>query len=151
MINHSPQDDYEIISKLSSISLYIVLGCDIAILITGYLIAQSGGIIPARNNMIRNILFIVAISELAVMQIVKRSMLSKIRPPTEGLALDQRQLMPVSIVIAAICSAISVYGLVAVILGSELEVLLLFIAISLIGYQLFRIRPRDLERLRGQR
>lgn len=148
MTNHSPQDDYEIISKLSSISLYIVLGCDIAALIIGYLIAQSSGIIPARNNLIRNILFIVAVSELAVMQIVKRSMLSKIKPPAEGLAFDQRQLMPVSIVIAVFCSAISIYGLVAVILGSELEVLLLFIAISLIGYQFFRIRPRDLERLR---
>jgi hypothetical protein len=148
MTVHSPQDDYEILSKLSSISLYIVLGCDIAILITGYLIAQSGGIIPARNNLIRNILFIVAVSELAVMQIVKRSMLSKIGPLAEGQSFDHGRLMPVSIVIAAMCSAISIYGLVAVILGNELEVLLLFIAISLIGYQLFRIRSRDLERLR---
>jgi len=31
-----------------------------------------------------------------------------------------------------------------VIMGSSLEVLLLFVAISLIGYQLFRIRARDL-------
>lgn len=150
MTNHSTQDDYEILSKLSSISLYIVLGCDIAVLITGYLIAQSGGIMPARNNLIRNILFIVAISELAAMQIVKRSMLSKIGALAEDQSFDYRQLVPISIVIAAMCSAISIYGLVAVILGSELEVLLLFIAISLIGYQLFRIRARDLERLRGR-
>ncbi len=148
MTNLSPQDDYEIMSKLSSISLYIVLGCDLAALIIGYLIAQTGGIMPARNNLYRNVLFIVAISELAVMHILKRSMLSKIKPTAEGLALDYRQLMPVTIVIAVMCSAISVYGLVAVILGNELEVLFLFIAISLIGYQLFRIRPRDLERLR---
>ncbi len=148
MTDLSPQDDYEILSKLSSISLYIVIGCDIAVLITGYLIAQSGGIMQARNNLIRNILFIVAVSELAVMQIVKRSMLSKIKPPAEGRAFDHRQLMPVTIVITAICSAISVHGLVAVILGSELEVLLLFVAISLIGYQFFRIRMRDLEKLK---
>lgn len=148
MTDHSPQDDYEILSKLSSISLYIVIGCDIAVLITGYLIAQSGGIMQARSNLIRNVLFIVAVSELAVMQIVKRSMLSKIKPPAEGQPFDYRQLMPVTIVVAVICSAISVYGLVAVILGSELEVLLLFVAISLIGYQFFRIRMKDLERLR---
>ncbi len=148
MTNHFPQDDYEIISKLSSISLYIVLGFDIAVLITGYLIAQSGGIMTVRNNLIRNILFIVAVSELAAMQIVKRSMLSKIKPLAKDQSFDYRRLLPVSIVIAAFCSAISIYGLVAVILGSELEVLLLFIAISLIGYQLFRIRMKDLEKLR---
>jgi len=149
MTYHSRQDDYEILSKLSSISLYIILGFDMAILITGYLIAQSGGIMPARNNLLRNVLFIVAVSELAAMEIVKRSMLSKIGPLAEGQAFDYRQLMPVTVVIAAMCSAISIYGLVAVILGSELEVLLIFVAISLIGYQLFRLRPRDLERLRG--
>ncbi len=146
--NHSPQDDYEIMSKLSSISLYIVLGCDLAALIIGYLIAQSGRIMPASNNLHRNVLFIVAISELAAMHILKRSMLSNMKSPAEGLPLDYRQLMPVTIIIAAMCSAISIYGLVAVILGNELEVLFLFIAISLIGYQLFRIRPRDLEKLR---
>lgn len=151
MTNHSPQDDYEILSKLSSISLYIVLGCDIAVLIIGYLIAQSGGIMPARNNLIRNILFIVAVSELAAMQIVKRSMLSKIKPLAEGQFFDYRQLLPVSIVLAAMCSAIAIYGLVAVLLGCEIELLLLFIAISLIGYQLFRIRARDLERLRNRK
>ncbi len=149
MTNHTPQDDYEIMSKLSSISLYIVLGCDIAVLIIGYLVAQSAGIMPVRNNLLRNVLFIVAVSELAAMQFVKKLMLSKIKPPAEGLALDYRQLMPVTIIIAVMCSAIPIYGLVAVILGNELEVLFLFIAISLIGYQLFRIRPRDLERLRG--
>ncbi len=148
MTYHSPHDDYEILARLSSISLYVVLGIDMAILIAGYLIAQSGGIISTRSNLLRNVLFIVAVSELAAMEIVKRSMLSKIGPPTEGQAFDYRQLMQVTVVIAAMCSAISIYGLIAVILGSELEVLLLFVAISLIGYQLFRIRPRDLERLR---
>ncbi len=148
MTYHSPPDDYEILARLSSISLYVVLGIDMAILIAGYLIAQAGGIMPARNNLLRNVLFIVAVSELAAMEIVKRSMLSKIATPAEGQEFDYRQLMQVTVVIAAMCSAISIYGLVAVILGSELEVLLLFVAISLIGYQLFRIRPRDLERLR---
>jgi hypothetical protein len=145
---NSRQDDYQILAKLSSISLYILLGIDMAILVIGYLIAQSGGIALARGNLLRNVLFVVAVSELAAMEIVKRSMLSKIAPPAEGQQFDYRQLMTVTIVIAAMCSAISIYGLVAIILGSEIEVLLLFVAISLIGYQLFRIRPRDLERLR---
>lgn len=148
MTYNSRQDDYEILARLSSISLYIVLAIDMAILVTGYLIAQSGGIISTRDNLLRNVLFVVAVSELAAMEIVKRSMLSKIAPPPEGKEFDYGQLMPITIVIAAMCSAISIYGLVAVILGSEIEVLLLFVAISLIGYQLFRIRPRDLERLR---
>ncbi len=52
MINHTPQDDYEIMSKLSSVSLYIILGCDIAVLITGYLIAQSAGIMPVERAIV---------------------------------------------------------------------------------------------------
>lgn len=142
------REDYQILARLSIVSLYIVVGVGLAVIIIGYLYLQSAAPNPAPNKPIRNVLFIVALTVLPATHIVKRSMLSKIRPPDPGGSFDPGQLFQINITISAMCAGISIYGLVAVILGNEYEVLLLFVAVSLIAYQFFRLRPRDLEKLR---
>jgi hypothetical protein len=145
------REDYQILARLSIVSLYIVVGVGLAVIIIGYLYLQSAGLKPPPNKPVRNILLIVALAVLPATHIVKRSMLSKIEPPEPGGRFEPRRLFQITITISSMCAGISVYGLVAVILGNEYEVLLLFVAVSLIAYQFFRLRPGDLERLREQR
>jgi hypothetical protein len=62
-----------------------------------------------------------------------------------GPEIHYSDLFRINIVITALCAAISIYGLILVVLGEKIELLLLFIALSLVGYQFFRLRPRDFE------
>jgi hypothetical protein len=55
--------------------------------------------------------------------------------------------MSVSTMIFAFNEGPAIYGLVLVLLGLDLEVMMLFIAISLIGYQLFRPRATFLDKV----
>jgi hypothetical protein len=147
-LENDRREDYRILAGLSTISLYIVVGVGLAIIIIGYIFLQSTHLNPIPNKPIRNVLFIVALAVLPATHIIKRSMLSKIKTPEPGGGFDPGQLFQINITISAMCAGISIYGLVAVILGNEYEVLLLFVAISLIAYQFFRLRPKDLEKLR---
>ncbi len=52
-----------------------------------------------------------------------------------------------SLVIFAINLSYTFYGLILVLLGAEVEIMMLFMALSLIGYQLFRPRQKYLSRL----
>ncbi|MEE9555236.1 MAG: hypothetical protein V3W18_13185 [candidate division Zixibacteria bacterium] len=145
MDNDHGTDYSSILARLSIIAMYIVLGIGLAAIIAGYLIIQSGSGQQTENILFRNILFVLCLVELAAIQFLKRQLLSKYGSVESSKNISYQTLLPPTLVIAAMCSAISVYGLVAVILGSSLEVLLLFVAVSLIGYQLFRIRERDLK------
>lgn len=52
-----------------------------------------------------------------------------------------------SITISAICAAPPIYGLVAVFLGAQKEHLAAFLIISLAGYMVLRLRPRDFRKI----
>ena len=150
-LENDQREDYRLLARLSIISLYIVVGVGLAMIVVGYLYMQSTHHTPTPNKPIRNVLFLIALTVLPATHILKRSRLSKIDPPEPGGSFDPGQLLQINITISAMCAGISIYGLVAVILGNEYEVLLLFVAVSLIAFQFFRLRPRDLERLRGRR
>jgi hypothetical protein len=150
-LNRDGGKDYSsLLARLSILALYIVLGTGIAVAIIGYLYIRFSDYTGMENTLIRNILFILGLLELAAIQVVKKNLLGKITFSGDDPEILYKKLAPASVVIAAMCSAISIYGLVATILGSSYEVLLLFVAISLIGYQLFRFRARDLNRFKGQ-
>ena len=53
----------------------------------------------------------------------------------------------ISLILFAAIGASSLYGLVLVITGAQLEVMVLFVALTLIGYQFFRPREAFLERV----
>jgi hypothetical protein len=149
-VSRENQDDYaNVLARLSTLALLIVLGTGIAVATVGYLYIRYSDYTGIENVTVRNILFVLGLLELAAIQVLKISMLGKIRLTSGDQESLYARLTPATVVIAAMCSSISIYGLVATILGSSYEVLLLFVAISLIGYQLFRIRNRDLKRLKG--
>lgn len=67
-----------------------------------------------------------------------------------ALSLEEhfnRVAVNLSMVIFACTAAASVYGLVLIVMGAQLEVMVLFVALSLIGYQFFRPREAFLERV----
>jgi len=68
----------------------------------------------------------------------------------EGRSLDERfgrAALHVSVIIFSFNLSYSIYGLVLLFLGADIEMMMLFVAFSLITYQLFRPRPKYLERL----
>ncbi len=145
----SPDDQFRILLKLSLIALYILLAYDLAIIVAGYAAIQVDAVQPTPSStIIRNALFLVAIGELIATYLVKRSMLRNIKERNFGdepapVIIPYTALLRITVVVAVMCSAISTYGLVLVLLGERLEMLLLFVVLSLIGYQFFRLRPRD--------
>ena len=144
MNNHDRRDIPFVLARVSAVALYIVLGTGILAIAAGYLIIEAGISVYPQNTLIRNILFLVGLTDLAATQFIKRTLLIKLRSADSQDRVSYQMLLGPTMIIAAMCSAISFYGLVAVILGSPLDVLLLFVVVSLIGFQLFRIREKDL-------
>ncbi|NMC43813.1 MAG: hypothetical protein GYA46_07830 [candidate division Zixibacteria bacterium] len=65
-------------------------------------------------------------------------------PPAERF---EKAAMNISWMIFSVNLSCTIYGLVLAILGLRIEVMMLFTALTLIGYQLFRPRQRFLEEL----
>jgi len=145
----SNEEKLKVLLRLSLVALYILLAYNLLMLGVGYYLINSGSISPiAPSKMVRNVIFVVAITEMVVLQFLKRAMLAKVdkRRHSDPAAAPEtllRELQSITIVIAAMSSTISTYGLVLVILGEKFEMLLFFGALSLVAYQLFRLRPRD--------
>jgi hypothetical protein len=146
MYFQSDDQRYHVLAKLSIIALYVLLAFDLVMVVLGYFLAQSNTIESSGSRLIRDIVFGVAVADLIGIYLVRRYMLKKALEAPDGGA-DQNivysKLLNISMVIVLMCSAISTYGLVLVILGEKFETLLLFVAVSFIGYQFFRLRPRD--------
>jgi len=144
---NSDQERNDVIARLTLITLAIVISINLIIMLAGYFISQNMSIGQAANaKMLRNILLLLTMGELAAIYVVKRSLMKRL----DNIALYTpeiyNQLHTINIVIAALCTSISIYGLVALILGNKYEELMFFVALSLIGYQIFRLRARDFER-----
>jgi len=138
------------ILKLSLVALYILVGFDLVIIALGYYLVQSPSNHGGGNTLMRNIIFFVAIAVLIATFIVKKVNLKKLdklikETPNLSQKLLNKELFNINIIITSMCAGISVYGLVLIEFGEKIEILLLFVAMSLIGYQFFRLRPRDFE------
>jgi len=149
MVFKSDQESTRVLLKLSLMALYILLAYNLIMMGMGYWLIQSNQVSAnAPGKLVRNIIFLVAIAEMVVIQFVKRAMLARVnrKSPPEPYPTPQavsKELQNITLVIAAMCSAISTYGLVLLTLGEKFEVLLFFVALSLVAYQLFRLRPKD--------
>ena len=150
MLFHSDEHRYQVLSRLSLISLYILLACNSIIVVIGYFISKSRSISEPASPLPREILFILVIAEMIATYLVRFQMLKRVlkmgidRPSLDDTIL-YKALLNITITVAAMCSIIPVYGLILIFLGEKFEVLILFAAISLIGYQFFRLRPKDFE------
>lgn len=150
MYFRSEEEKSSTILRLSLIALYILVGFDLAIMALGYYLAQSFSEPRSVDTLMRNIIFLVAVGEFFAIYFIKKTMLQKtIQAFKANQSVKQgwqySELLKITIVINAMCAGISIYGLALIVLGAKIEILLLFVAMSLIGYQFFRLRPRDFE------
>ncbi len=129
-------------------ALYLVFFINIALGIIAYFIqARIGVKIGGDTVLIRNIFLGLAFAELIALQFVKNALLAKVPRFTDEDTVPYQQLFTVTYIVAGMCVSIAVYGFIIVLLGGHFDFMLLFVAISLIGFQLFRIRKKDLDKL----
>ena len=138
----------ELVAKFSLMALYLVFGVDIslaaiAFIIQGFIVIEIG----RDTIMIRNIFLIVAVVELGAIQLIKRSLLSKLPRIENEEDIPYQGLTNITYIIAAMCVSIATFGLIIVTLGGSFDFMLLFLAISLIGFQIFRLRNKDFDKL----
>jgi hypothetical protein len=143
------EEKLHLLARLSLIALYILLAYDLVIVAFGYFIAQSHGQMSQGNVIVRDIIFLVAIIDMASTFMVKKFMLGKKFRQQARITIPNEKeiyktLLNITLMIVFMCAAISTYGLILVILGEKFEILILFVAISLLGYQFFRLRSRDI-------
>gem|GEM_PF-721466 len=106
---------------------------------------------PSSFNLIFIILIAVSVADIGVGLFLKRRLLcpqnifKKASSATE-IATEIR-FIQAAIVIHAINLSPTIYGFVLIFLGGKIENFLLFVAFTLIGFQLSRPRPGDMERL----
>ncbi len=100
------------------------------------------------------VLILVSASEILALYIVKKNLLanavkrnvvSSIRNPIQNL------IFKFSIIIFALCLAPTIYGLVYFLLGGSMEEFVLFMAITLLSFRIFRPKLEDLKKFEGQR
>lgn len=138
----------ELVAKFSLMALYLVFGVDISLAAIAYIIKGFIVIEIGRDTiMIRNVFLIVAIIELGAIQLIKRSLLSKLPRIENEEDIPYQGLTNITYIIAAMCVSIATFGLIIVTLGGSFDFMLLFLAISLIGFQIFRLRNKDLDKL----
>lgn len=148
MYFQSDDQRFQVLAKLSLIALYILLAYDLIIIALGYFLSLSNNLNGSGDPLILDIVFLIAVADLIGTYIIKKYMLNRAHLAREGNSDEikaYRMLLNITLVIVLMCSAISTYGLILVILGEKFEMLVLFVAISLIGYQFFRLRPRDFD------
>jgi hypothetical protein len=141
----------EQITKSTPIGMLIVLTTNIAAFAIGYMLGKNNN--PTLTTQyISIILAIIAIGEIGVAYMLKKKMLEPVFAQSETINMNTlAQIMTkTSIVLAAICATPPIYGIVAVILGAKTEFVAGFMIISLGGYMLLRLRPRDFGKLISQ-
>jgi hypothetical protein len=142
----SDQERNEIIARSTLLTMPFLLLSNIAYLVIGYIITDGDKITSAPVSVfMRNVLFFVVLCELIATFIVKKKMLAELKNEAEFTPAAYTQIKNTAITIAAMCGAIGIYGLVAILLGNKFEVLVFFVAVSLIAFQIFRLRSRDFE------
>jgi hypothetical protein len=150
MYFRSDDEKYGTILKLSLFALYILAGFDLIIIALGYYLAQTHTEAASSITFVRNVIFFIAVADFIAIFILKKKLLknviqsSNVNPPP-NVGAQYSELLRITIIITAMCAALPIYGLVLVILGEKVEILLLFVAMSLVGYQFFRLRARDFE------
>ncbi len=147
---NSEQQKVETISRLSLISLMMVLGSAIVMAAIGYLVTQERISQEGfKLDLLTEVIFLVALSEFPAAFFVRKSLMAKLSKTTQSNS-PEIKLNTISVIMAAFAMAISTYGLVIVLLGNKFEMLFLFVAISLIHYQLFRLRLKDFDDIKNE-
>jgi hypothetical protein len=136
------------ISKATVIGTLIVFVANIASLAICYILTQ-GKPQPEGYRPITIILAVIALAELGLGFFIKRKLIAPLFADSQTANEDLlRQIaLKTTIVLAAICAAIPLYGLVAVIIEGNMNAMVGFAIASLAGFLFLRLRPRDFSRL----
>jgi hypothetical protein len=136
------------ITKSTPLGLMIVLITNVACFAAGSALGKNNN--PSSNSqLIAAILAVVAVGEIVMSIFIKKKMLE---PLFAGDAQSNfnyvaQTMTKTTIVLSAMCAMAPIYGMVAVVLGAKSEYLAGFVIISLGGYLLLRLRPRDFKKL----
>jgi hypothetical protein len=138
----------EQIGRATPIGIAIVFFSNAICFIIGSYIVKTLSPISS-VSLLTIILGVVGLADIAAAFIVKRNLLrplflSETTIDNNTLAVIMRKT---TITISAICAAPPVYGLVAVFMGAQREHLAAFLIISLAGYMILRLRPRDFKKI----
>lgn len=138
--------------------LYLGLALNLALplvfLAIGFLLRKNGvGTNPIPNlKLFFWVLIFISVGELLAIFIFKKSFFAKVsRKSQMGLSQIpiQKSILTFSVVIFILCLAPSIYGFVYFLLGGKVEEFLLFIAITFLGFRIFRPNLEEIKQLTG--
>jgi hypothetical protein len=113
--------------------------------------SQNGIVIPEKGpiQIIFYALLIVSLADAVATYYVRKKMPARFFRGQIGTTAERfdKAVVNLAIIIYTFNLSYSIYGLVLVLMGAEMEIMMLFMAFSLIGYQLFRPRPKYLRHL----
>lgn len=106
---------------------------------------QSAPDVPSFPSQNIQILFFallfISITDLAATYFIRKNLSLRPYPSdTNGVQFFTRQMVTISLVVYGMNAMHVLYGLVLFILGASIEIMMLFVALTFISYQLFRPR-----------
>jgi hypothetical protein len=124
-----------------------------AVFFTGYDMHSGRGLKIPEEDILRLLFFallIVSAIDFGVTYFIRKKLTEKLFRSDKGKPgrTFEQAVFTLSIIIFSLNLSYSIYGLVLILMGGDLEVMMLFTALSLVAYQLFRPRQKYLERLR---
>ena len=136
------------------LGLVLNLVLPLVFMVVGLLLRKNGmGANPIANlKLFFWVLIFISVSELLAIFIFKRSFFARFSKKSQmGISQIpvQKSILTFSIVIFALCLAPSIYGFIYFLLGGKLEEFLLFIAITFLGFRIFRPNLEEIKQLSG--
>lgn len=156
-MNHDEVRIGTILARVTYLGLFMNVVAPVALLVIIILVTnndmQSGGGISLRENQSVRVLFLVLLF-VSLGDFIAAYLIRRLVPPGFFDAGSQpparrfeKGVMKLSVVIFSLNTGHAIYGIVLAFLGAEIEVMMLFVAFSLISYQLLRPRQEYLENL----
>jgi hypothetical protein len=138
----------EQIGKAIPLGMAIVFFPNVICFIVGSYLAPTQAPISS-ISMLTIILGIVGLVDIAAAFVVKKNLLKPLLDSNSAVDINvlSTVIKKTTITISAICAAPPIYGLIAVFMGAQKEHLAAFLIISLAGYLVLRLRPRDFKKL----
>lgn len=136
------------------LGLVLNLAIPLGFLALGFFLRKNGvGANPIANlKLFFWVLVFISISELLGIFIFKKSFFARFSKKSQmGISQIpiQKSILTFSIVIFALCLAPSIYGFIYFLLGGKLEEFLLFIAVTFLGFRVFRPNLEEIKQLTG--
>ncbi|MCP4580675.1 MAG: hypothetical protein GY839_03600 [candidate division Zixibacteria bacterium] len=136
------------ISKATVIGTMIVFVTNIACLAICF-VGTEDKARPEEYGPLTIILGAIALIELGIGFYIKRKLMAPLHAANQTPSDDLlwQVALKTTIALAAICAAIPLYGLVAVIIEGNINAMVGFAIVSLAGFLFLRLRPRDFSKL----